>query len=139
MFSKTKKDGPDGNGRGRRRARKHRTARCAPGTWCAHGGCTGRSAARHGANPEHIRSSSRPLAALQHHAPRLWRPRAAAERRPGVADGMSGATVQNPAPRAAPCNKRRGVQNAMQETGKLIVGREIKMKGEITSCERSGG
>lgn len=24
----------------------------------------------------------------------------------------------------------------MQETGKLIVGREIKMKGEITSCER---
>ena len=24
----------------------------------------------------------------------------------------------------------------MQESGKLIVGREIKMKGEITSCER---
>ena len=42
--------------------------------------------------------------------------------------------VSNPAPRPA-AQQPRGSQT-LQEAGKLIVGREIKLKGEITSCER---
>lgn len=42
--------------------------------------------------------------------------------------------LSNPAPRPA-AHQPKGSQT-LQEAGKLIVGREIKLKGEITSCER---
>ena len=127
MFSKTKKDGPDATDEGTGAPE----AQAVPPPCCAHGGCTGCCAARKRFQPRQTAAAA-PLAAPTPRAATVA-PARTAERRPGVADGS--ATVQNPAPRAAP-QQQRGVQNAMQESGKLIVGREIKMKGEITSCER---
>ena len=130
MFSKTKKDGPNGTdeGVGAQESTAHPVARPAPST------PGGPAVAPRATVPTPNTSAAAPAAAPAPRAATVA-PARSAERRPGVADGMSGATVQNPAPRPA-VQQGRGVQNAMQETGKLIVGREIKMKGEITSCER---
>lgn len=128
MFSKTKKDGPDATDEGTGAPEAPAMAR--PAAAPAAGG----PAVAHRATvPTPGTSASATPAAAPTPRAATVAPARTAERRPGVADGSN--TVQNPAPRPAP-QQSRGVQNAMQEAGKLIVGREIKMKGEITSCER---
>lgn len=126
MFSKTKKDGPDATDEGTGAPEAQAVPRPAAPTGAVP------AVAPRATVPTPTTAAAAPLAAPTPRAATVA-PARTAERRPSVADGS--ATVQNPAPRAAP-QQQRGVQNAMQESGKLIVGREIKMKGEITSCER---
>lgn len=126
MFSKTKKDGPDGTDEGTGAPEAQAVPRPAAPS------AAGPAVAPRATVPTPSTAAAAPSAAPTPRAATVA-PARTAERRPGVADGS--AIVQNPAPRPAP-QQQRGVQNAMQEAGKLIVGREIKMKGEITSCER---
>lgn len=129
MFSKTKKDGSDGTEEAAGAPEAPVVARPAPTP-------NPSAAAPRAAMPA---SGAAPAAPVATPTPRAATvaPARTAERRvgPGEGGGAPAPTVPNPAPRPA-AQQPRGVQNAMQESGKLIVGREIKMKGEITSCER---
>ena len=126
MFSKTKKDGPDGTDEAPVAAEAPVVARPAP--------APAPSTTPRATIPT---PTSAPSPASPSPRPATAAPARSAERRvsPGDAPSAPSPTVSNPAPRPAP-QQTRGVQNTMQEAGKLIVGREIKMKGEITSCER---